>query len=96
VSQIRHQCRTSRRRRRQRLGLLNPTLARLLAIEVEGDRASLSDPPAVVAELHSHLVVSRRDLRGSRDGVAVQAEEVVAVSWLAVLGVEGPAAGQPL
>jgi hypothetical protein len=35
------------------------------------------------------LVVSRRDLRGSLDGVAVQAEEVVPVSWLAVLGVEG-------
>jgi hypothetical protein len=54
--------------------------------------AALAGPGAGVVELHADLVGARRHLGVAVDVEALDAEEVVAVAWLAVLQVEAPAA----
>src|SRR4029078_12494533 len=62
------------------------------AVEVEGDRAALREPAAVVRELHPDLVLSGGDRGLAIDLELLETEQVVAVGRAAILRVDGPAA----
>jgi len=70
---------------------VDAALAVLLAVYIERDRAPLRQAAAVVLELHTHLVLAGGDRLGAFGEGQFDAQEVVAMLELAVLGVQAPA-----
>ena len=73
-------------------GCFDAPFADLVPVEEQGDGAALAEASTVVGELHPDLVLARRDRRVTVDLEQLQAEQVVAIGRLALLGVERPAA----
>src|SRR5690606_10652429 len=71
---------------------LDDAFTDLGSIDVEGHLAALAWAAAVVGEFHAHLVVARRNRRGSLDDEVLEPAPVVAIPELALLGVQTPAA----
>src|SRR5262249_56563750 len=80
------------RRERTALGAVDPTRRDLLAVDEECAGAALADATTVIGELEADrcLPSGQRLLGGHR--VALEAQPVVGVRWLAVFHVEAPAA----
>ena len=74
-----------------RHGVLDATLADLVAVDVERDVAALGQSAAVVGELHADLVLAGGDGLLPVDLEALEAEEVVAVGRAPLVEVEAPA-----
>jgi hypothetical protein len=74
------------------VGPLDPALADLLGVDVEGDGAALADAAAVVGELHPRLVGAGGQLRVGADVGAQDTDEVVGVAEPSLVGVQRPAA----
>src|SRR3989440_2239556 len=79
-------------RKQERMGTRDATLANLCAVYVERDGATLAPASAVVRELHTRLMLSRRQRRSRLDLEVLEAEKVVVVLQVAVEDVEAPAA----
>src|SRR6476620_10866703 len=73
-------------------GPLDTSLSCLFAINIKGNSSSLGEPTTVVLELHPHLMFAGRNGFGTLDISPFETEKVVAEFWLALFGVETPAA----
>src|SRR4029079_16836452 len=78
-------------REEHRHGSLDTPLTRLLAVDIERDRAALAESSTVVVKLDAHLMRTGRNLLLALGVEALETEQVVAVLRPAVLDVEAPA-----
>ena len=74
------------------MGPLHAPGADGFAVVVQGDVAALGQAAAVVGECHAHLMLSGGEGLLGSDRIKLNAQEVVAVIELALVGIHAPAA----